>query len=87
MKKSYNTKTKKIIHSTAKEQDYALQYANRKVISAFPEVFSLKSNDYSDFVVRKSASKLMGQNWTNIGKRLRFSMIRVIDETTKKAKG
>jgi hypothetical protein len=87
MTKLSNLKARsRVIHSENQQKDFALRHDKRKVVSALPEVFSLKSNDYSGFVVRESASEIMAKNWANVGKRFGKAMGKVINESEKKAK-
>lgn len=41
-----------------------------KVLKALPDIFSLQSNDYSEFVIRVSVKENMQQRWVAIGNRI-----------------
>jgi hypothetical protein len=48
-----------------------------KVIAAIPEIFSLRGNDYSSFVVQGGAEEMMRKNWEGIGRNLSGAIIKV----------
>ena len=50
----------------------------QKILLAIPTVFSLRSSDYSSFVVHDGASQMMRDAWAGIGRRLRTSMDKVV---------
>lgn len=48
-----------------------------KVLRAIPEVFSLRGNDYSSFVVKGGAEQMMRDAWVGVGQRMLSSMSKV----------
>lgn len=48
-----------------------------KVLTTIPEIFSLRSNDYSGFVVKGGAEELMRNNWEGVGRSLNGAIIKV----------
>jgi hypothetical protein len=56
----------------------------KKIISAIPEVFSLRGNDYSSFVVKGGADTIMRNNWKGVGKRLNNAITKVGQDVQKK---
>jgi len=82
------TERNKIMHTHAdveshSEQVLKINQAIQKAVNAMPDVYSLKGNDYSQFVVRKSARDVMTENWANIGKRLGKAINKVGHEAKK----
>lgn len=57
----------------------------KEIISAIPEVFSLRRNDYSSFVVKGGAGEIMRNNWKGVGKRLNNAITKVGQDGQKKA--
>lgn len=57
----------------------------KRVIPTIPEVFSLRGNDYSQFVVRGGASGMIRQTWSTMGNRLRNAAAEVGRNGQKKA--
>lgn len=86
MTKLSNLNARRVINSENQQKDFALRHDKKKVVRALPEVFSLRPNDYSGFVVRESASEVMAKNWANVGKRFGKAMDKVVNESKKKAK-
>lgn len=56
----------------------------KKIISAIPEIFSLRGNDYSSFVVKGGAGETMRKNWDNLGHRLSDAAAKVEKNVKKK---
>lgn len=48
-----------------------------KVLATIPEIFSLRGNDYSSFVVKGGAEEMMRNNWTGVGRSLNGAIIKV----------
>lgn len=48
-----------------------------KVLAAIPEIFSLRSNDYSSFVVKGGAEEMMRNNWNGVGRSLNGAIMKV----------
>ncbi len=48
-----------------------------RVITSIPEIFSLRGNDYSTFVVKGGAEEMMRKNWSGVGSRLNGAIAKV----------
>ncbi|GAB5604152.1 hypothetical protein [Sideroxyarcus sp. TK5] len=48
-----------------------------RVITSIPEIFSLRGNDYSSFVVKGGAEEMMRKNWSGVGHRLSGAIVKV----------
>lgn len=51
-----------------------------EVVNAMPDVYSLRGNDYSQFVIHKNAQEIMEENWLNIGQRLNEAIVKAGNE-------
>ena len=56
----------------------------KKVIAAIPEVFSLRGNDYSHFVVKGGATEMLRNNWIGVGVRMNNAITKVGRDVQKK---
>lgn len=56
----------------------------KQIINAIPEIFSLRGNDYSSFVVKGGAGEIMRKNWYNVGHRLSDAAAKVEKNVKKK---
>lgn len=52
----------------------------RRLMVAIPEVFSLRGNDYSKYLVMGGAAEMMDNAWRGIGMRLQGSISKVAIE-------
>ena len=57
----------------------------KHLLPAIPQVFSLRGNDYSSFVVHGGASAMMRDTWIAIGQRLNKAANKVGPNGQKKA--
>lgn len=77
------------IQLTNKHTKHKLQKKHRlvativDVLNSMPDVYSLKANDYSQFVIHKNARDIMEENWLNIGERLGVAINKVGNEAKK----
>lgn len=53
------------------------------VLKAIPEVFSLRTNDYSRFVVKNGAVQMMDAAWTGVGARMNDAIGKVAVQVKK----
>lgn len=58
-----------------------------KVLVTIPEIFSLRGNDYSSFVVKGGAEEMMRNNWNGVGRSLTGAIIKVDRSTGVFVKG
>jgi len=57
-------------------------------LAKISEIFSLRGNDYSSFVVKGGAEEMMRNNWEGVGRRLNGAITKVehcADVQTKQA--
>ncbi len=48
-----------------------------RVLKAIPEVFSLRGNDYSRFVVKGGAARMMCDTWAGVGAHMNQAVTKV----------
>lgn len=56
----------------------------KKVITAIPEVFSLRGNEYGHFVVKGGATEMLRNNWIGVGVRMNNAITKVGHDVQKK---
>ena len=56
----------------------------KKVLVTIPEIFSLRGNDYSHFVIKGGAAELLRNNWTGVGVRMNNAVAKVGQDVQKK---
>lgn len=56
----------------------------KRIITTIPEVFSLRGNDYSVYVVKGGAEEMMRNNWSGVGRRLSNAVTKVGQNVQKK---
>ena len=56
----------------------------KKLIVTIPEIFSLRGNDYSHFVIKGGAAELLHNNWADVGVRMNNAVAKVGQNVQKK---
>ncbi len=57
---------------------------DKRIVKSLPEVFSLRGNDYSQFVVKGGAAGMMHSTWHAVGRRMNKAAFIATQHASKK---
>ncbi len=58
---------------------------DKRIVKSLPDVFSLRGNDYSKFVVKGGADGMMRSTWCSVGHRMNKAVFNFTKNVSKNA--